>query len=425
VANAFIHPDNFNEVYLPYLKNLKRYNIFYGGAGSGKSVFVVQREVIHNINLGTNLLVVRKVGKTNRDSTFALFKSIISAWNLGAYFKINQTDMRITNKLNGAQIVFAGLDDVEKLKSITFENGVLHRVWIEEASEIAKKDFIQLNLRLRGKLPKGKFYQITVSFNPIEVTHWLKDYFFDNNSKSEKTSILHTNYKDNRFLDDEYIETLESFEDEDKYYYNVYTLGEWGVLGNVIYNKYKVWDFLHQSKLDFDNIDKFIGLDFGYNHPAVAALMSYYDDEIYIHDEIYMKKQTNDVMIEEVTDRWGKDYSIIADSASPDKIEEFAKEGFDIKGAKKNKESVKHGIDWIKRRLVHIMPHCQNHINEFQSYKWKEDKNGDIIDEPVKYHDDCMDADRYALDDHRLEIAEEGMFEGGGERVFAGGKRRY
>lgn len=244
MANAYIHPDNFNEVYLPLLEDRKRYNILYGGAGSGKSVFEAQREIIHNINLGTNLLVVRKVAKTNRDSTFALFKSIISEWKLYHYFKINESDMRITNKLNSAQIVFAGLDDVEKLKSITFNNGVLHRIWIEEASEISKKDFTQLNLRLRGKLPKSKFYQITLSFNPIEVTHWLKDYFFDNNKKPDKTTILHTNYTHNKFLDDEYLETLLGFEEEDKYTYTVYTLGEWGILGNIIYNKYRVWDFI-------------------------------------------------------------------------------------------------------------------------------------------------------------------------------------
>lgn len=425
MAQAYIHPDNFNEVYLPLLEDKKRYNILFGGAGSGKSVFEAQREIIHNINLGTNLLAIRKVAKTNRDSNFALFKSIISNWNLHRYFNIHEGDMRITNKLNGAQIVFAGLDDVEKLKSITFNNGVLHRIWIEEASEITRKDFTQLNLRLRGKLPMDKFYQITLSFNPIEVTHWIKDYFFDNNKHSEKTTILQTNYTHNRFLDDEYLETLLGFKEEDIYTYTVYTLGEWGVLGNIIYNKYKVWDFITESGLNFDNIDKFIGLDFGFNHPAVAALMSYYDREIYILDEIYLKKQTNDVMIKEVSERWGKEYPITADSASPDKIAEFAKEGFDIKGAKKNKESVKHGIDWIKRRWMNIMPHCQHHINEVKSYKWKEDKNGDIIDEPVKYHDDCMDADRYGLDDYRLEIAEGGDFEGGGKRVFGAGKRRY
>ncbi len=153
--------------------------------------------------------------------------------------------------------------------------------------------------------------------------------------------------------------------------------------------------------------------------------MSFYDDQIYIHDEIFLKQQTNDVLIKEMSERWGKDYQITADIATPNKIAEFAKTGFDIKGCKKNAESVKNGIDWMKQRWINIMPHCTNHINEIQSYKWKEDKNGENLDEPVKYKDDCMDADRYGLDYYRLSDGDETSgYVGGGERVFGGGKEK-
>jgi phage terminase large subunit len=232
----------FNYAYKPYIYNNSRYLIFYGGSGSGKSVFIVQRYIIKLwTNKRCNILVVRNVGDTNRDSTFALFKQIIIKWGLSKVFKINESDLKIKCKLNGNEIVFKGLDDSEKLKSITFENGELTDVWAEEATEIPEKDrdgknaLNQLDLRLRGI---GTEKQMVVSFNPVDVNHHLKKRFFDN--KPANTTVLHTTYKDNRFLDDEYRSLLESYKDTDPYYYDVYCLGRWGVTGKTIFNAQKV-----------------------------------------------------------------------------------------------------------------------------------------------------------------------------------------
>lgn len=181
-----------------------------------------------------NILVTRSVGNTNRDSTFALFKQIIAKWGLQQLFKINESDLRITC-LNGNSAVFKGLDDTEKLKSITFTKGELTDIWMEEASETLEADFNQLNIRLRGK---GTKKQIVVSFNPIDVNHWLKKRFFDRKDKDIK--IIHTTYKDNRFLDDDYVNLLESYKDTDPYYYMVYCLGQWGVYGKTIFNAQNV-----------------------------------------------------------------------------------------------------------------------------------------------------------------------------------------
>ena len=162
----------FNDVYIPYLDNISRYLIFYGGAGSGKSFFVVERYIYKILNSKLmNLLTVRATGKSNRDSTFALFKQVINKWHLGMHFKINESDLRIKCLLNGNEIIFSGLDDVEKLKSVTFSKGELTDIWIEEASEILESDFNQLDVRLRGK---GTKKQIVISFNPIDINHWLK-----------------------------------------------------------------------------------------------------------------------------------------------------------------------------------------------------------------------------------------------------------
>ena len=209
----------FNDVFLPLLDDENRYLVLKGGAGSGKSVFVGQRYIYKLLkNPKFNLLVIRNTGKSNRDSTFALFKQIITKWKLYKYFKINESDLRITCNLNNHQIIFAGLDDVEKLKSITFADGELTDIWIEEASEIQESDFNQLDVRLRGQ---GVKKQIVLSFNPIDINHWLKRRFFD--AKLDNVTISHTTYKDNRFLDDDYKKLLESYKDTDEYYYNVYS----------------------------------------------------------------------------------------------------------------------------------------------------------------------------------------------------------
>lgn len=226
----------FNDKFLPLLDDDNRYLVLNGGAGSGKSVFVVQRYIYKLLKSDKfNLLVVRNTGKSNRDSTFALFKQILIKWNLYKYFKINESDLRITCLLNKHQIIFAGLDDVEKLKSITFADGELTDVWIEEASEILESDFNQLDVRLRGK---GTKKQIVLSFNPIDINHWLKKKFFDD--KKDNVTLSHSTYKDNKFLDDDYKTLLESYKDTDEYYYNVYCLGQWGVLGKTVFDARKI-----------------------------------------------------------------------------------------------------------------------------------------------------------------------------------------
>lgn len=231
-VNINIDTRVFNKSFLPYLSNDKRYLVFYGGAGSGKSFFVAQRYLVKLLKANKfNLLVVRATGKSNRDSTFALFKQVINKWKLGKYFKVNESDLRIKCLLNGHEIIFSGLDDVEKLKSITFSKGELTDIWIEEASEILEADFNQLDVRLRGK---GTKKQIVISFNPIDINHWLKKRFFDN--QGDNVEIAHSTYKDNEFLDEDYKTLLESYKTTDPYYYDVYCLGKWGVLGKTVFD---------------------------------------------------------------------------------------------------------------------------------------------------------------------------------------------
>ena len=194
----------------------------------GKSYFIAQRYIYKCLSGKINLLVVRQTGKSNRDSTFALLVHVIRNWNVSELFTINQSNLRIKCQ-NGNEIIFAGLDDTEKLKSTTFENGELTDIWIEEATETKEEDIQQLKIRMRGGKSKK---QMILSFNPINISHWIKKHFID----SKLATVVHTTYKDNKFLTDEDRKVLEAFKDTDPYYYQVYGLGEWGIIGKTYFN---------------------------------------------------------------------------------------------------------------------------------------------------------------------------------------------
>lgn len=229
-VNIKISKKVFNDVYVPYLDNDDRYLIFYGGGSSGKSYYIAQRFIYKLIQpVRHNLLVVRQTGDTNRRSTFPLLKQVISNWNLAQHFKVNESDMRIVCKLTGNEVAFAGLDDVEKIKSITFSNGELTDIWVEEATECQEGDINQLKVRLRGGKTKK---QMVLSFNPINIQHWIKKHFID----SKLATVCFSTYKDNKFLTDDDRKALEDLKFIDEYTYEVYCLGKWGILGKTVFD---------------------------------------------------------------------------------------------------------------------------------------------------------------------------------------------
>jgi phage terminase large subunit len=203
-----------------------------GGGGSGKSKFSAQK-IIYRMLAEKNhrFMVVRKVGDTLRDSVFADLIKVIVEWGYEDLFYIpngRSSEIYIRCKLNGNEILFYGLDKVEKRKSIEGITGQ----WIEEASELTVDDYRQLNIRMRGK---ANYNQQIISFNPININHWLKVEFFDKTDPDVTTSK--TTYKDNPFLDEGTKKELLAFKDTDPYYYTVYALSEWGVLGKTIFPK--------------------------------------------------------------------------------------------------------------------------------------------------------------------------------------------
>lgn len=412
-----------NPVYLPRINDRTRVQIGFGGSASGKSKFFVgQRTVIHLLQGGHNYLICRQTKTSIRGSVATEVQKVIQEWGLDDLFSVNKTDGTVTCK-NGYQAVFAGLDDVEKLKSIAFKKGVLTDILVEEATETEQKSIKQLMKRQRGK-SDGIKKTITLLFNPIFQNHWIfKEYFAkvgwaetQKEHKDERISILKTTYKDNHFLEPEDIADLEN--ESDPYYYNVYTLGNWGVLGNVIFTNWIVQD-LSGMKAQFTN--KRNGLDFGFSTDPAAISISHYDrtrKTIYIFDELYETGLTNDILAERIKDKLGvwikkKDSEeleftyterIVCDSAEPKSIEELNKYGVSAADARKGKDSVVHGIQWLQQQKIIIDTRCLNAQTEFQTYKWKEDAGGAIVRSgglpvPLDRNNHFIDATRYAYED--------------------------
>ena len=331
-------------------------------------------------------LIVRKTNKSIRNSVFKLLCDIISEYDLANKFHINKTEMSI-KCLNGSTVITSGLDDVEKLKSIAGVN----RIWVEEASEISEQDFNQLDLRLRGKNTLG--YQMTLTFNPISELHWLKKTFFD--IGVEDSFVLKTTYLDNHHLDEKYIDTLERLKDQDYQYYRIYALGDWGSLGNLIFTN---WEKADLRGNNFDNF--FNGGDWGFADDPFAAVRAHYDKmrkTLYIVDEIYQRGLHNDQSAELVKDMIGNE-TIIMDSAEPKSIADFKRLGVKATGAKKGQGSVEHGVKWLQGVKIIVDERCINTIKELTSYKWREDKNGNVIPKPVDMNNHIIDALRYALE---------------------------
>jgi phage terminase large subunit len=404
----------FNKVYLPHLTNYARVQIFYGGSSSGKSVYLAQRTVMDTLKGGRNYLVCRAVAKTLKKSAFQEVKKVITAWGLWAEFSKNESDLTITCN-NGYQILFAGLDDVEKLKSITPAKGVLTDIWLEEATEAEENDIKQLMKRQRGgseETPK----RFTMSFNPILQSHHIYlTYFSDigwtdeqTEYTSESLTILKTTYKDNRFLTAADIQDLEN--EKDAYFYNVYTLGNWGVLGDVIFTNWKIADLLDPASEYYlpeeQRTYRKHGLDFGFSSDPAAMPATHYDKKrkyIYIYGELYELGLTNDVLARQVKEMIGQD-RVTCDSAEPKSIQELRMYGVNAHGAKKGKDSVLHGVQWLQQQIIIIDKRCVKSKLEIQQYQWKKDKDGKSIRQPTEKNNHIIDALRYAYEDDMITI---------------------
>ena len=394
------NPEDFiNPVYYEYmLANNNPVQIYYGGSSSGKSHAIAQRVII-DVLQGRNYLIVRKTGDSLRRSTFNEVVSKLYDLNVADYFNVNKADMIITCKLHNRQIMFRGLDDVEKLKSIKPLNGVITDIWLEEATECSYNDYKQLDKRLRGRTEFVK--RIMFSFNPIVKSHWIYEEFFkdrwDNTKQyveSDGVSILKTTYRDNKFLAEDDVARLEA--EKDPYYRMVYLEGEWGVLKGVVYENWEVKDF------DKESFDQYrIGVDWGFAEDPFACIRVAIDirrRELWVCDEIYKKGMLNDESIPLVK-KLARGSVVWCDSAEPKSIMEYRSRGINAYGVRKGQGSIEQGINFIKRFHIYVHPSCKHTQDELSSYRYREDsRTGNILPEPVDKDNHLMDALRYALE---------------------------
>ena len=356
---------------------------------------------------GRNLVAMRKSDITNRDSTFAELTGALYKMfgdRAEVYWKINRSPLMLTCRHNGNQVIFRGMNDDrqrEKLKSITFPKGKLTDVWLEEATEFTQADLEIIDDRLRGELPDGQFYQIRMTFNPVNKNHWIKKVFFDIPDPNVLTH--HSTYLMNRFIDEAYRQRMERRKLVDPEGYQIYGLGEWGEIGGLILHNWKIEE-VSQNLNDYDDVA--IGQDFGFNHANAILLLGMRDDNVYILDEIYLfEKDTSEIIQEAIKHAIPTNRIMWCDSAEPDRIKMWRTGGYPrARGVNKGGSagSVKAQIDWLKQRMIYVHPHCINTIKEMQQWKWKKDeKTGEYLDEPVPFQDDAMAALRYGVESWR------------------------
>lgn len=391
----FSHERLYNRAYLPLFKNDTEFIHLFGSAGSGKSRFAAQKEIVKSFRSerrGRKTLVIRKVAKTLKDSVYSELRGVIYEWKLDDCFEMLKSPLQITNNLTGVTFLFIGLDDVEKVKSIS---GV-DRIWIEEATELdTLQELQQLRLRLRG----FDKVQITLSYNPINVFHWLNQEIHE--KRPANHFIFKSTYRDNEKMlavSPDYATYIESLKDTDPNYYKVYGLGEWGQNAEgLIYPDYAVCDVLESPA--------FYGLDFGYNDPTALVAGSVRDVQgdsrkhLIWHECLYETGLTSDTLISRMNAIGiDKRKVIICDNARPEMIADLRKAGFNAKPCTKYKGSVVEGINAVKGYKLHITAGSKNIFREIQNYSWLEKDGRYMDDTPKDGVDHAMDAGRYGLE---------------------------
>ena len=391
-----IHKNIFNDIYLPHLKDFtKRYEIYYGGAGSGKSYFVAQKLVIKALTDRRKVLVLRKVGRTVKNSVFQLILDTLNLFQIKDKCKINKTDFSIELP-NGSIFLCSGLDDPEKIKSIAG----LTDAWLEEATEFTQDDFNQIDLRIRDPLAKDQ--QLILSFNPVSKASWCYLQFFAENPELDefrsKVEIVKSNYTNNPHLPQAYVDSLLLLKATNPVYYGIYALGDFGSLDKLVYSNWQKFEF---NKEDIKG-DLIIGLDFGYtNDPTalVAAIVNAEENRIYVFKEWGGTGLLNDDIAKNIID-FGFAKSIIkADSAEQKSIDEIKRAGvLRISPCTKGQGSILQGIQKLQQYELVIHPDCKEILNELQNYAWEKDKQtNEYINKPIDKYNHYLDALRYAL----------------------------
>lgn len=384
-----LKPSAFNSAFYPYIRDYDhRFEIYYGGAGSGKSHFIAQKIIAKALVYDRNVLIMRKVGATLKDSVWQLVLDTLSGLGLLQYCSINKSTFTIELP-SGSTLLFKGMDDSEKIKSIT---GITD-IWCEEATEFSEEDIEQLNLRLRAR---AEALQMFFSFNPVSKANWVYRRWFAKGVEITADTVIHqSTYKDNRFLPDDYVATIEKMAKTNPTYYRIYALGEFASLDKLVFSNWKVGTIS-----DTHDWDMLCGLDFGYTNDPTAFVVSFVQGEtLYVAKEFVRTGLLNNQIATAVTELGFSKSTIIADSAEVKSIEELRRDGLHrIYPAVKGQGSILQGIQKLQQYEIVVDPSCEHVITELQNYAWKKDRqSGEYVNEPIDEFNHCIDALRYSL----------------------------
>ena len=381
----------FNNSFIDYLEDYShRFEVYYGGAGSGKSVFIAQKIILKALMEPRKILIMRKVGSTLKDSVWQLVLDTLIEWQLYNECRINKSVFTIELS-NGSMFLFKGMDDSEKIKSIV---GITD-IWAEEATEFTEEDIEQLNLRLRAEADN---LQMFFSFNPVSKANWVYRRWFAKDAAITSDTVIHkSTYKDNRFLPEDYITTIEKMAKTNPTYYRIYALGEFASLDKLVFNNWKVGRLPEGHIVEWNLL---CGLDFGYTNDPTAFVVSFTDGEtLYVAKEFVRTGLLNNQIATVITELGFSKSTIIADSAEVKSIEELRRDGlYRIYPAVKGQGSILQGIQKLQQLDIVVDPSCEHVITELQNYAWKKDRqSGEYVNEPIDEFNHCIDALRYSL----------------------------
>ena len=397
-------PDLVGKGYKDFWNFKGRYRVCKGSRGSKKSKTTALFFIYSMMKYpGANLLVVRKVYRTLKDSCFTDLKWAINILGVQDYWSVKESPLEIIYIPTGQKILFRGLDDPLKVTSITVETGNLCWAWIEEAYEINKEqDFNMLDESIRGTVEEPLYKQITLTFNPWNERHWLKKRFFD--VEDENIMAKTTNYMCNEWLDESDKKLFEDMKKNNPRRYQVAGLGNWGIVEGLVYENWEEKEFDVNEISKRKGVKSAFGLDFGYtNDPSAffCGLIDTANKEIYVFDEIYKNAMKNRQIAEEIIKKgYGKE-KIVADSQEPKSIDELYDLGLKgIRKSRKGRDSINNGVQYIQDYKIIIHPRCVNFITEISNYMWDKDKFDNPVNKPVDDFNHLMDAMRYALESY-------------------------
>ncbi|WP_405761538.1 PBSX family phage terminase large subunit [Anaerovibrio slackiae] len=382
-----------------------RYRVCKGSRASKKSKTTALNSIVRIMEYPqANMLCVRKTFRTLKDSCFTELKWAIRRLGVEEWWDVKESPLEMTYKPTGQKILFRGLDDPLKVTSITVEVGVLCWLWIEEAYEIGSEaDFDTLDESIRGEMPPGLFKQITLTFNPWNEHHWMKKRFFDAPPDPDILAMT-TNYLCNEWLDAADKKVFETMKKNNPRRYRVAGLGDWGIVDGLVYENWEERLFSIEEVRKTPGIRSAFGLDFGYTNDPTALFCGLIDTTnktLWVFDEIYKPGMSNEDIARDITGAGYSKERIRADSAEPKSIDRLRTLGIQhIRKARKGKDSVNNGIDFIQDYKIFIHPRCVNFLTEIGNYTWATDtKTGKKLNIPIDDFNHLMDAMRYALEE--------------------------